>query len=128
MSFSIRHFLGLLLALTLTGCTHTPRVVEASTALVTEQVPLTGTPIPEKYWANLESIQTTYLHHESLSIEVGPNYTSSLGYVCREIHLSDTQNLDSRKRIACQQKASQGSTPGWLLIRDIVLQDTYVSW
>lgn len=115
-----RFFPILSIGLMLAGCSNAPRQVEASIPLVSSQELKVGTLIPSKYSDLLDSSNTTYLPNDDYQVVVDKPFTSSLGYECRPLQITDSAG-NIQKRIACaSEEQTQNLSRDWYLIPNIV--------
>lgn len=118
------------LVIAISGCSHTPREVEAKVALVEAENIQYQEAIPRKYWASLDHPSTTQVNASGMLIQIGSPYTSGLGQECRELQMTTELN-ENRTRIACAKIVTTDSNStktekAWFLTDDIVESSTII--
>lgn len=104
----------------LTACSSAPRQVQASLPLVEASVQPLGQKLPAKYRAQLEQAASTRLDNSDYSIQLGTQYTSSLGQDCRDLTIFEASG-DKTLRVACAEKKQYPEqVRAWYLIPNIV--------
>lgn len=119
--------IAFLMPILLGGCSNKPREVEASVELVNNAMKPVGIKLPEQYQQTLDTPSSTTLPHGDYYIELGPNYSSSLGNQCRQlfIHKKDQQ---TEQRVACanSEQQQEEQVNAWYLVPNIVQSATSI--
>ncbi len=100
-----------------------PRQVQATVPLVekdSRQQPL-GQELPLIFWKNLSNPSAIQFNDKQYVISADNSYLSALGYLCRNLVITDVQNKNSSERVACSyaQKDELDELSPWYLMRDI---------